>query len=198
MRLHLIGLCGLMLAAGAAQAQEPRSPDTHSAVSAVIGNSVLQVRYLTQSPFEQVKSDLDYGLLLTEGNDVIGSAALMFDTTLNQVPRLRFQIGPQAYLARLTGPQKTDVFALSVGANARYDLVHSLGLAAVGSAFYSPGVTTFGSAHNLYDFSAGAEIQFASRLTAMAGYRWLKFTLANQPDRKVQNELYAGLRWQLR
>jgi len=164
----------------------------------VIGNSVLQVRYLTQSPFEQVKSDLDYGLLLTEGNDVIGSAALMFDTTLNQVPRLRFQIGPQAYLARLTGPQKTDVFALSVGANARYDLVHSLGLAAVGSAFYSPGVTTFGSAHNLYDFSAGAEIQFASRLTAMAGYRWLKFTLANQPDRKVQNELYAGLRWQLR
>jgi hypothetical protein len=37
----------------------------------------------------------------------------------------------------------------------------------------------------------------ASRLTGLAGYRWLKFTLVNEPDEKVSNELFAGLRWRL-
>lgn len=197
MRIHVLSICILMLAAGAAPAQEPRPSDSARAVEATVGNTILQVRYFTESPLGPAKSDLDFGILLSENNDFIGSAALMFDTDLGQVPRLRFQIGPQAYLTRLVAQRKTDVFALAAGANARYELIPRLGVAAFGSAFYSPGVLTFGSAHNLYDFSAGAEIRFASRLTGMAGYRWLKFTLVNQPDIKVQNELFAGIRWQL-
>jgi hypothetical protein len=197
MRVYLLSICSLMLVAGAVRAQAPRPVDSNRAIEATIGNRVLQLRYLTESPVGPAKSDLDYGFLVTENNDLIGSAALMFDTELDQVPRLRFEIGPQAYLARLVTQQKTDVFALAAGANARYDIIRSLGLAAVGSAFYSPGVLTFGSAHNLYDFTAGVELRFASRLTGMAGYRWMKFTLVNQPDIKVQNEVFAGLRWQL-
>jgi hypothetical protein len=197
MRVYVLSICSLLLAAGGVGAQVPRSADTNRAVDATIGNRVLQVRYLTQSPIGPAKSDLDYGLLVTENNDLIGSAALMFDTELDQVPGLRVEIGPQAYLARLVRPQKTDVFALAAGANARYDIIRRLGLAAVGSAFYSPGVLTFGSAHNLYDFTAGVEVRFASRLTGWAGYRWLKYTLVNQPSIKVQNEVFAGLRWQL-
>jgi hypothetical protein len=197
MRVYVLSICSLLLAAGGVGAQVPRSADTNRAVDATIGNRVLQVRYLTQSPIGPAKSDLDYGLLVTENNDLIGSAALMFDTELDQVPGLRVEIGPQAYLARLVRQQKTDVFALAAGANARYDIIRRLGLAAVGSAFYSPGVLTFGSAHNLYDFTAGVEVRFASRLTGWAGYRWLKYTLVNQPSIKVQNEVFAGLRWQL-
>lgn len=87
--------------------------------------------------------------------------------------------------------------AVALGANVRYELIRRIGLAAFGSSFYSPGVLTFGSAHNLYDFTAGGEVQFASRLTGLAGYRWLKFTLVNEPDEKVANELFAGLRWRL-
>jgi hypothetical protein len=197
MRAYVLGICSFLLAAGGVEAQVPRSADSNRAVDATIGNKVLQLRYLTRSPLGAAKSDLDYGLLVTENNDLIGSAALMFETDLDQVPRLRFEIGPQAYLARLVTQQKTDVFALAAGANARYDIIRRLGLAAVGSAFYSPGVLTFGSAHNLYDFTAGVELRFASRLTGMAGYRWMKFTLVNQPDIKVTNELFAGLRWRL-
>jgi hypothetical protein len=197
MRAYVLSICSLLLAAGGVGAQVPRPPDSNRVVDATIGNKVLQLRYLTESPVGPAKSDLDYGLLVTENNDLIGSAALMFGTNLDQVPRLRFEIGPQAYLARLVAQQKTDVFALAAGANVRYDIIRRLGLAAVGSAFYSPGVLTFGSAHNLYDFTAGVELTFASRLTGMAGYRWMKFTLVNQPDIKVQNELFAGLRWQL-
>lgn len=191
-----LGICSLLLAAGAATAQEPRPPDTSSAVDATIGNSILQVRYLSESPIGPARTDLDYGLLLSENNDIIASVAMMFDTDLVQVPRLRFRIGPQAYLARLRAPTKTDFFALAGGANARYELIERLGLAVFGSGFYSPGVLTFGSAHNLYDFTAGAEIRFTSRLVGMAGYRWLKVTVVNAPSIRVQNEVFAGLRWQ--
>jgi hypothetical protein len=184
-----------LLAAVPLRAQAPPAPDTTHAIEAAIGNKVLQLRYLTDTPLTGVRSNLDYGVLLSESREFVGSAAWMFDTDLNVVPRLRFQVGPQGYLARLAEGQKTDVSAVALGANVRYDLIPRIGLAAFGSGFYSPGVLTFGSAHNLYDFTAGGEVRFASRLTGEAGYRWLKFTLVNEPDEKVSNELFAGLRW---
>lgn len=198
MRVSMVVICGLLLVGtGGARAQQPRPPDTKSTVDATIGNSILQVRYLSESPIGPARTDLDYGLLLSEDNDIIGSMAMMFDTNLDIVPRLRFRIGPQAYLARLTAPTKTDFFALSGGANASYELVERPGISVFGSAFYSPGVLTFGSAHNLYDFTAGAEIKFTSRLSGMAGYRWLKVTVVSEPDIRVQNEVFAGLMWKL-
>jgi hypothetical protein len=196
MRLYMTVICGLLLAAGAARAQEPRLADTSGSVDATIGNSILQVRYLSPSPLGPARTDLDYGLLLSENNDIITSVAMMFGTDLDLVPRLQFRIGPQAYLARLVAAKKTDLFALAVGASARYVLIQRLGVAVFGSGFYSPGVLTFGSVHNLYDFTAGGEIRIASRLTGMAGYRWLKVTTVNAPDIKVANEVFGGLRWQ--
>lgn len=181
----------------AALAQTPLESDTATAVDATVGNQVLQLRYLGRSPWPQLDGNLDYGVLLTENREFVASAAFMFDTNFVPLSRLRLQIGPQANLAWLATGSKTDVFALAVGASARYDLIRRLGLSAFGSAFYSPGVLTFGQAHNMYDFTAGAEVHLASRLYGMAGYRWFKFTLVNQPDEKLVNELFAGVRWQL-
>ncbi len=200
MRLPTLIACGLALAAAQLlYAQEPRPVGTGSYLDATIGNSVLQLRYLTPSPINpaSTRTDLDYGLLLSEDRDIIGSAALLFHTDLNLVPRLTFDVGPQAYVALLNAVQKTDVAAIAFGGNARYELIHRWGIAAFGSAFYSPGVLTFGNAHNIYDFVAGGEVRFTSRLIGQAGYRWLKFTLVNEPDDKVANELFAGLRWQV-
>lgn len=194
-RLTLAALA--LLAAGALHAQEPLPPDTPAAVDGVIGNSVLQLRYLAPAPFGGLRGDLDYGLLLSENREFILSAAALFDTELNIIPRLTLKIGPQAYAALLQGSQKTDVFALSLGASARYELIPSIGLAAFGSAFYSPGVLTFGNAHNLYDFIAGGELRFTRNLVGQAGYRWLKFTLVGQSDDKVANEIFAGLSYRL-
>lgn len=189
-----------LLAGGALHAQEPRPADTTTAIEATGGNSVLQLRYLSPSPWEATgrgSSDLDYGFLLSENRDIIGSAALMFHTNLNLVPGLTIDVGPQGYLALLSGVNKTNVFAVAFGADARYVLLPRWGVAAFGSAFYSPGVLTFGSAHNLYDFTAGAQVQFTPRLAALAGYRWLKFTTVAEPDVRVQNEVFVGLRWRL-
>ncbi|HVS76109.1 MAG TPA: YfaZ family outer membrane protein [Steroidobacteraceae bacterium] len=190
----------LLASGGALYAQVPRPSGVNTAVEASGGNKVLQLRYLAPSPWAVTSgsSDLDYGFLLSENRDIIASTALMFHTNLNIVPGLQIDVGPQGYLALLSGVNKTDVFAVAFGVDARYTLLPRWGIAAFGGAFYSPGVLTFGSAHNLYDFSAGAEVPFTSRLAAFAGYRWLKFTTVNEPDIRVQNEVFAGLRWKLK
>lgn len=194
----------LLSVAGALHAQEPRPTDTTTAVEATGGNSVVQLRYLSPSPWAVTgrgSSDIDYGFLLSENRDIILSTALMFHTDLDIVPGLTIDVGPQGYLALLSAVRKTDVFAVAFGADARYILPFlspRWGIAAFGSAFYSPGVLTFGSAHNLYDFTAGAEVQFTPRLAGRAGYRWLKFTTVGEPDVRVDNEVFAGLRWRLR
>lgn len=191
----LIGVLGVALPLAA---QTPLATPDERAIDATVGNQVLQLRYLgADAPIKDVPSNLDYGVLLTENREFAASAAWMFDTDFVPLSRLRFKLGPQAYLAWLETGNKTDVFALSVGASARYELLRRFGLSAFGSAFYSPGVLTFGSAHNLYDFTVGAEIRLAGRLYALGGYRWFKFTLVDEPDEKLVNELFAGVRWQL-
>jgi hypothetical protein len=198
MRLHVLILCGLTLAiAGPVRAQEALPADVARAIDGTVGNDVLQLHYTTQAPVGWPKNNLGFGMLLSENREFIASSALMFDTDLHVLPRLTFQVGPQGYLARLAAGQKTDVAAIALGANVRYEVIHRLGFAAFGSGFYSPGVLTFGSAHNLYDFTAGAELRFMPRLVGLAGYRWLKFTLVNEPDERVANEVFAGRRWQL-
>ncbi len=195
-RILALIFCALALASSRwLYAQEPRPLGAGNFIEGAVGNQVMQLRYLTPAPMPQIHGDLDYGLLLSERRDVIASAALMFDTNLRVLPRMRIQIGPQAYLADLAAAQKTDVLALSLGANTRYEIIRGWGLAAFGSAFYSPGVITFGSAHNLYDFTVGAEIRLAPRIMVLGGYRWLKFTTVNEPDVRVQNEVFVGLRW---
>jgi hypothetical protein len=189
----------LLIAGGVVHAQEPRPPGSHTEVEATAGNSALQLRYLSPSPWAiATGSDLDYGFLLTQNRNIIGSAALMFHTRLHIVPHLTIDVGPQGYLALLSDVNKTDVFAVAFGVSARYVLLPRWGIAAFGSAFYSPTVLTFGQADNIYDFTAGADIPFTSRLSGMAGYRWFKITTIAEPDIVVQREVFAGLTWKLR
>jgi hypothetical protein len=91
-----------LLAAGQLRAQAPSPPNTTRAIDATVGNQVLQLRYLTDTPLKGVRINLDYGVLLSDSRKFIGSTAWMFDTDLNVLPRLTFQVGPQGYLARLS------------------------------------------------------------------------------------------------
>ncbi len=195
--LRLMSVCLLTVAGAPVLAQTPIARSTQSAVEAVVGNRVLQARYLGPSPFG-VGGNLDYGVLLTEDREFMGSVALMFDTDIVPLSRLRLQVGPELNLAWLKAGIKTDVFTVAAGASARYELIPSIGLAVLGSAYYSPGVLTFGNAHNMYDFTAAAEARVAGNIFVEGGYRWLKFTLVNEPDEKLSNELFAGIRWQLK
>jgi hypothetical protein len=194
--LILCTLCALLfVAVRPLAAQEPLPADTKSAVEGTLGNNVLQLRYFMQSPLQQ-KSSLDLGLLIATERQFVATAALMFDTNLG-VPGLEINVGPQGYLAWLNGVGKTQVAAIAGGLNARYEVVPQYHVGVFGHAFYSPGILTFGVADNVYDFAAGADVRITDHITVMAGYRWFKFTLSNQPGDEVQNEVFAGLRWRL-
>jgi len=188
----------VLLSTTLTEAQTPLAQPGARAIDATIGNEVLQLRYLGAAPpFSGAVSTLDFGALITESREFDASGAWLFDTNFLPLSRLRLQVGPRVDLAWLETGTKTQVFALGLTVGARYELIERLGLSAFGSAAYSPGVLTFGSAHNLYDFTAGAEIKLGGRLYALAGYRWFKFTLVDEPDERLANEVFAGVRWQL-
>lgn len=198
MRWIVLVIGCVLLGTRLAEAQTPLAQPGERAIDATVGNDVLQLRYLGAAPpVSSAAGNLDFGALLTESREFDASGAWMFDTDFLPISRLRLQVGPRADLAWLATGSKTQVFSLGVSAGARYELIQRLGLSAFGSAAYSPGVLTFGSAHNLYDFTAGAEIKLAGRLYALGGYRWFKFTLVNEPDERLVNEVFAGVRWQL-
>lgn len=190
-----IALLGCMLVGvRLATAQTPLAEPGQRAAEATVGNDVLQLRYLGNSPLDGVSSNLDFGALITNDREFVASSAWLFDTDL-PVSRLRLQVGPRADLAWLATGTKTQVFALAIHAAARFVLIERLDLAIFGSGAYSPNVLTFGQAHNLYDFTAGGEIRLTGRLYALGGYRWYKYTLVNLPEEKLVNEVFAGVRW---
>lgn len=114
------------------------------------------------------------GFFLSESRDIVLSGDVLFPAQLD-FDRLQFMFGPRAYAALLED-ENSDVLA--------------------GQAFYSPDILTFGSANNLTDLSARAEIRVQPRLTIFAGMRWFEFELTEGAgDRTLQEELFAGLGW---
>jgi hypothetical protein len=197
MRIILLLLPALAFIASTANAQERRRGPIERSVEVALSDESGEIRYRAPTNVGgQDNSEVSYAVFLSEDRDLVASAALLFGTTLDLGP-LTVQLGPQAY-AGLLEEENEDVFALSVGGQLRYDLVRSQGIAIVGSAFWSPDILTFGQADNLTDFMARAEMRVAERVIAFAGYRWFELDLLEREERRLQNELFAGINWQLR
>ena len=180
-------------------AEEPVSSEAARAQAEVaLSDQTLQLRYSTNG--RSVNADdaaLTYGVFLSEERDVVLSADLQFHADFNLGRRLAVTCGPQLYAALLE-EENNDVVALAVGAQVRYAVAPDRDLAVVGSAYYSPDVLTFGSADNLRDLQARLEMRLTRRLTGFAGYRWFQLDLLMRERRDLQNELFAGARWQLK
>jgi hypothetical protein len=187
----------LTLLASPAFAQRGQDEPTSPSVELALSDETAQLRYRAPTDIGgQPRSEVSYAVFLSEERDIVASAALLFGTTLNLGP-LSVQLGPQAYAA-LLNEENEDVFAVAVGGQIRYDLVPSQRIAVVGSAFWSPDVLTFGEADNITDFMARAEMRLTDRVVGFAGYRWFELDLLMRQDRKLQNELFAGINWRLR
>lgn len=178
-------------------AQQSAASNIDRSVEAALSDETAQVRYRSPSDLGgQPNSEVSYAVFLSEDRDVVGSAALLFGTDLN-LGGFQVQLGPQAYAALLE-EENNDVFALSLGAQLRYELVPSRSIALLGSAFWSPDILTFGSADNLTDFMVRAEMRLASQVIGFVGFRWFTLDLLMREDRDLQNELFAGINWRLR
>jgi hypothetical protein len=177
--------------AGAQNAPEGR------ALELAMSDETAQLRYIDpEEILGRGNSEISYSLFLSEDRDVVGSAAAMMDTNLS-VGSFNIRVGPQGYIGLLS-EENNDVFALAFGVDARLNLARNRGLAIYGSAYWSPDVLTFGSADNLTDFMARAEAQLTDRLLGFAGYRWFELDQLDRQDRKLQNQIFVGARWQLR
>lgn len=201
MHLPLVRICGLLVlcfsGAVCAQEQNARTDTVARSVELALSDETGEIRYRSPTDlFGQPGSEAAYAVFLSEERDVVASASLLFGTDLNFGP-LRVRLGPQAYAA-LLNEENNDVFALSIGAQVRYDFIPSRRIALVGVAYWSPDILTFGSADTLTDFSVRGEMGIAERLTAFVGYRWFELDLLMRQDRTLQNELFAGINWELR
>jgi hypothetical protein len=158
-----------------AHAQERDGADSQRGELA-LSNETLLLRYVGRDGTVGNGGQINGAFFLSEERDIVLSAAAMFPANLpselNVDRRLSLRFGPQIYAALLQ-EENNDIFAVSVGVEARFVLNRRMGLAIAGQAFYAPDILTFGSADNLTDLSARAELAVGPNLTACGGWRWV-------------------------
>jgi hypothetical protein len=181
----------LALVANLAAAQESESAED-SIGELALSNDTLQLRYETVGDAVGVDgSRLSGAFFLSEERDIVLSAGLAFPAGIDLGP-LSVAVGPQVYAALLED-ENNDVMSVSVGAQVRFLVNRSLDLAVAGHAYYAPDILTFGSADNLTDLMARAEIGFGDKVIAFGGMRWFEFDLTTgMGERTLQEEVFVG------
>lgn len=180
----------------AAHAQDRDRSDAQSAEVA-LSDETLWLRYIGRDGTLGTGGQIEGGFFLSEDRDIVLSGAVMFPANLpselNVGRRLSLRFGPQVYAALLQ-EENNDVLAMSLGVEARFVLNRRMGLALSGQAFYAPDILTFGSADNLTDLSARAELQVSPDLTAFGGMRWFEFDLTDGGGKRtLQKETFVGV-----
>jgi hypothetical protein len=185
------GAAALLLLANVAGAQS-NDPLTGSAGEIALSNDTLQLQYQTSGDMIGVeRSRFTGAFFLSEERDIVLSAGLGFPADIDLGP-LTILVGPQVYAA-LLDEENNDVMSVSVGAQLRFLLNRSMNLSLAGHAYYSPDILTFGSADNLTDLMARAEIGLGDRVTAFGGMRWFEFDLTEGGgERTLQEEVFVG------
>jgi hypothetical protein len=195
LKLITLTLSALTLLVGVEHAHAQSLMDDRPRAEMALSDDTLQLRYIDNGANIDVGrgSRVSGGFFLSESRDIVLSGDVLFPAQLD-LDRLQILFGPRAYAALLED-ENTDVFAVSLGAELRYELDRNSGLALAGQAFYAPDILTFGSANNLTDLSARLEIRLQPRLTVFGGMRWFEFDLTEGGQRTLQEELFAGVGW---
>lgn len=192
----LAAVCtALLLQTDSARAQA----ETGQAGEIALSEDSMQLRYIrsrmqpgADNPNEA--GELGFGLFLNEQRDIVASANYFVEASELRMYRLSVMVGPVAYAALLS-LENNDVFALALGAEARYRLLRSPEVNIVGRAAYAPDILTFGSADNVWDVIARAEIPVTERVTGFGGYRLYEIDLL-QGKRELEETVHLGLRFQ--
>jgi hypothetical protein len=191
-----MAILAALLATSAAPARAQDLAGDRAVGEVAFSDETLQLRYRDAGR----NVDVGYGgrasgaLFLSEDRDIVLNGDLLFPAQIG-FDRLQLLFGPRAYAALLED-ENTDVFAVSLGVEARFVIDPGSGLAIAGQAFYAPDILTFGTADNLTDLSARIELGLQDRLTVFGGMRWFEFDLINDlGTRTLQEELFAGLSW---
>lgn len=161
-----------------------------------VSEESVQLRYVRpmSQPNDNIEEgQLGFGLFFNEERDIVASANYYVDASALRINRLSVLIGPVAYAALLS-EENTDVFALALGAEARYRLLRDPQVTIVGQAVYAPDILTFGSADNVWDVIGRAEVPITDRVTGFAGFRLFEIDLV-QGKTELEESVHIGLRY---
>ncbi len=180
----LLVVAVLVNAPHAARAQE-------AAGEVALSDESVQLRYLAWGTGQS--SELGFGLFLNENRDIIATSHYYIKAQAIGSNRLTLQVGPVAYAAMLN-TENTDVFAIAVAAELRYEFLQRQGITVALQGAYAPDILTFGSADNLYDFTGRVEMPLTNSIIGFAGYRKLEFDLLTG-DREIEESAIVGIRY---
>jgi hypothetical protein len=179
---------------GGVNAQQVRASGASGEIA--VSEDSLQLRYTrpASQPGNNIESgELGFGLFLNEDRDFVASSNYFVDASRLRINRLTIMAGPVAYAALLSA-ENTDVFAVALGAEARYLLLQNPQVTIVGRAAYAPDILTFGSADNMWDAIARAEIPLTDRVTGFGGYRVFEIDLL-EGKTELEESIHLGLRY---
>jgi hypothetical protein len=186
--------CSIALLIGVPAAAQQIEDSVGAAAELALSNDTLDLRYLAKTDTSDDRR-LAGGVFLGEERDLVLNAGMMFGVNLDR--RFDLSFGPQLYAALLRD-ENDDVMALSLGGEMRFYFDPQRRFAVSGRAFYAPDILSFGSADNLADLSARAEMQVSERVMAFGGMRWFEFDLTDGGgERTLQDEVFIGLKYQL-
>ena len=176
-----------------AQAQEEARPTGEIAIS----EDSLQLRYIDPRSGEDAPGgaagELGLGLFFSENRDFVASAHYYAHADRLGFRGLTILVGPVAYGAMLSR-DNSDVFAVALGAEARYELLRRPELTIVGRAAYAPDILTFGSGDNLWDIVVRAEMPITDRIVGFGGYRLFEVDLL-VGNEELEESIHLGLRY---
>jgi hypothetical protein len=163
------------------------------------GDEIIQLSYLTTSTLLGTQEQgLNFGLLLTEKRDIIGTMGLTVPGLIGDpLPDwLSFAFGAKGYFALLSDPVDLEVFSLAPGVESRLTLPTKMPMHLTGSFYYAPKIITFGDAENMYDITARYEVEFTSSTTGFVGYRLLRYEQEEGGGEEIDVDegIHAGVR----
>jgi hypothetical protein len=140
-------------------------------------------------------ADLGFGLFYTEDSNYLLTGEMMVvGTSISQRKDLEFGIGLKGYLGALD-LQDEDVYALALGAQARYVIPSSIPMGIVLEGFYAPDITSFGETESTGEVSVRYEVQFVQNTLGYIGYRKLDVGLNEYAeDIELDDNFHAGIR----
>jgi hypothetical protein len=140
-------------------------------------------------------ADLGFGLLYTEDSDYLATAEMMVVGTSNSGREdLELGIGLKGYIGALDEPDE-DLYALALGAHARYVISSTTPMGIVLEGFYAPDITSFDDTESMAEISLRYEIQVVPNALGYVGYRKLETELHDHSDEiELDDNIHFGIR----
>jgi hypothetical protein len=139
-------------------------------------------------------ADLGLGLFYNDSTDYLATAEMMVvGTGINEREDLEFGIGLKGYLGAVDEPDE-NVYAMALGAHARYVIPNSTPMGIVLEGFYAPDITSFGGTESVGEVSLRYEVQVVPNTLGYVGYRKLDVGLDGHSDVELDDNVHMGIR----